>query len=262
VTWLFETEGRLRRAMPVFAIVWFAATGIGLYNVSFDGSGRQWKQTMESRRAAAAGFVATADRRFLDSAPPYHTPDILATLLQNEWLRSILPVNVRSPLALAPGKGSPEPQFNPLSAANLSEITSDVWSWPGLFSRFATIPPSTHFEYKIRKKSMLPFLLMYTVGRHAYLEVEDSGHVVHRVVSLPGNDQGSHGVVSCPTAECVLKGASNASQFAIREPKEIGALSVAALIAAEWGAYVFGAGALLFSGALLAPVARRQKEAA
>jgi hypothetical protein len=179
-------------------------------------------------------------------------------MLQNEWLRSILPVNVRSPLALAPDGGSPEPRLNELSSANLAELTSDVWNWPALYSRFATMAPSTRFQYRIEKKSPLPLLLLYTIGQHADLEVEDSNHAVHRMVTLPGGGQGSHGVVSCPTAQCVVKGASGASQFAIAEPKEIGVLSVAALVAAEWGQYVFAAGALLFLASVLAPRGSRR----
>jgi len=97
--WLLRSDGNFRRIATLLAVVWFAVNGIGLYSASFDGSAFPWKRDMEIRRAATAGFLATGDQRYLDSAPPYGDAKRLAALLADPTLRSILPVGIRAPLA-------------------------------------------------------------------------------------------------------------------------------------------------------------------
>jgi hypothetical protein len=127
-----------------------------------------------------------------------------------------------------------------------------------MFSRFAVAAPSTRFEYRIERKSALPFMLLYLLGDNYDAASADSHQARHRIIPLPPGDdgQGHHAFVYCPTAECFLKGSSGPTQLAIMEPKEIGFLSITALIAALWGHYVMAAGAILFAALVLGPMAR------
>lgn len=262
--WLVHGEREFRRWMPALAVVWFAVTGIGLYLTSFDGSAFSWKRDMEIRRAATAGFVATEDQRYLDSAPPYSDPKRLATLLQDPSLRPILPVGIRRPLILSPRSASPAPEsLTGLSMPDFGKLTTDVWALPGIFSRFAKLPPATAFEYRVEKQTSLPFLLLYFLGDPANVAIVDSRQTPRRIVPLPaGEDRtGHHAVVYCPGAECILKGSSGPSQLAVREPKEIGFLSIAALLAALWGHWVMAAGVALFLALLLTSAASRRSPA-
>jgi hypothetical protein len=257
--WLVGSGGNLRRLMPVLAVVWFAVNGFGLYATSFDGTPSSWKHDMEVRRAAAAGFLATEDERYLDRAPPYPDAKRIAALLLDPAIHPILPAGIRRSLVLSPLNGSPAPEFlNGLSMPDLGSVTPGVWTSPGVFSRFAAIAPSTQFEYRIERKSALPFMLLYFLGDNYDAAIADSHQARHRIVPLPLDDggQGHHAFVYCPTGECFLKGSSGPSRLAIMEPKEIGFLSIAALIAAQWGHFVMAAGAILFVALVLAPIAR------
>jgi hypothetical protein len=256
--WLLGSGGTFRRLMPVLAVVWFAVNGIGLYSTSFDGSASSWKHDMEIRRAAAAGFLATEDERYLDRAPPHPDVKRIAALLLDPAIHGILPAGIRRPLVLSPLDGSPAPEYlNGLSMPDLENVTSGVWALPGVFSRFAVIAPSSRFEYRIERKSSLPFLLLYFLGDNYDAAITDSHQARHGIVPLPpgDDDQGHHAFVYCPTGECFLRGSSGPSQLAIMEPKEIGSLSIAALIAALWGHFVMAAGVILFVALVLAPLA-------
>lgn len=260
--WLLGSGGNLRRLMPVFAVVWFAVNGIGLYAASFDGTASSWKHDMEIRRAAVAGFLATEDERYLDRAPPYPDAKRIAALLLDPAIHPILPVGIRKPLVLSPLNGSPAPEFlNGLSMPDLENVTSDVWTLPGMFSRFVVIAPSTRFEYRIERKSALPFMLLYLLGANYDAVIGDSHQVRHRLIPLPpgDDDRGHHAFVYCPTGECFLSGSSGPSQLVIMEPKEIGFLSITALIAALWGHFVMAAGAILFVALILGPIARGRR---
>jgi len=257
--WLLGSGGGLRRLMPVLAVVWFAVSGIGLYAMSFDGSASFWKHDMEIRRAATTGFLATEDERYLDRAPPYPDAKRIAALLVDPAIEPILPAGIRRPLALEPLNGSPATEFlNGLSMPDLENATSGVWAFPGMFSHFALIAPSTRFKYRIARRSALPFMLLYFLGDDYDAAMADPHQARHRIIPLPpgGDGHGHHGFVYCPTGECFLQGSSGPSQLAIMEPKEIGFLSIAALVAALWGHFVMAAGAILFVALVLAPMAR------
>jgi len=253
--WLFQTKWELRKFVPVLASLWFAVSAIGLYSVSFDGAAFQWKQAMEARRAATAGFLALGNQEYLDRAPPYTDARHLAALLLDPGLRAILPVGIRNPLVLEPRGGSPVPEYiNGLSSPNVANATPGVWTLPGMFSRFALIQPSTRFGYRVEKRSALPLLLLYRIGNGASLSISDAKGATHTAIPLPGggDPRGSHAFAYCPTRECVLTGSSGASQIAIMETKEIGWLSVAALVAALWGPFVMAGGLALFLAAATA----------
>jgi hypothetical protein len=257
--WLLGSEGNLRRWMPILTTIWFGVSGIGLYATSFDVLASPWKHDMEVRRAAAAAFLVTGDERYLERGPPYPDTKRLAAQLLDPALRPILPASIRKPLTLSPRNRSPSPEFlNGVSTPDLDSATTGVWAFPGLFSRFAVIPPSTKFEYRMETTAAQPFLLFYFLGDRYDAAVTDSHQARHRIVPLPGglDDQGHHAFVYCPTGECSLKGSIGLSQLAIMEPKEIGGLSILALTAALWGHLVMVAGALIFLALILAPIAR------
>jgi hypothetical protein len=261
--WLLDSAGRLRRWMPVLATVWFAVSGIGLYTASSGGPASSWKHDMEIRHAAIAGFFATGDERYLERAPPYPDARRVAALLQDPAIAPILPAGIRKPLILSPAAGSRAPEFvNGLSLPDLANIQPGVWALPGVFSRFALVPPSTPFEYRIHKASALPIMLLYLIGGGYHATLSDSRQQRHWIVPLPAgrDDQGDHAFVYCPAADCVLQGSSGPSQLAIMEPKEIGPLSIAALILAQWGHFVMAAGAIMFFALVLAPIVRSRKE--
>ena len=232
--WLVASGGNLRRWTQVLAILWFAVSGIGLYDASFDGTASSWKQSMEIRRAATAGFLATGDERYLDRAPPYPDAKHIAALLVDRSLAPVLPAGIRKPLALLPRRGSPAPEYvSGMSMPDFGNVSSDVWALPGMFSHFAWIPPSTEYEYQVEAKGGPPFLLLYFLGDHHEAAVADSRQARHTIVLLPsGQDhQGHHAFVYCPTGQCIINGSSGPSQFAIMEPKQIGFLSIVALVA-------------------------------
>jgi len=84
------------------------------------------------------------------------------------------------------------------------------------------------------------------------MSIVDSRGASHTLLPLPGSGgEDRHAAVSCPTAECTLKGSSGASRLAIMEPKELGPLSLCALILVAWGSWFFVAG-LLASAIVLA----------
>lgn len=258
--WLLGSGG-LRRLMPALTAVWFVVSGLGFFAASSDGLAvsASWKHDMEIRRAATAGFLAAGDRRYLDRAPPYPDTQRLAALLLDPALRPILPAGIRPPLELSPDNASPAPVFvNGLSMPDLGSVPSGVWAFPGMFSRFAVIPPSTRFEYRIAKKGAPSFLLLYLLGDPHRVASYDSNRAPHHVVPLPpgDNDRGHHAFVYCPAAECFLKGSTGPSQLAIMEPKEVGFLSIAALLATLWGPWTGAAGFVLFVAAFLVTVPR------
>jgi hypothetical protein len=261
---LLETQAPFRRWMPALAVVWFAVGAIGLYTAGANVAGLSWKHDMEFRRAAAAGFLATGDPRYLGQAPPHPDTARVASLLTDPALRPLLPAGIRSSLALSPRNGSPAPQMlNGLSIPDFNSVPPGTWTFSGMFSRFALIQPSSPFEYRFEKPGSLPFLLLYLVGDRYEIAAADSRQS-HRILPLPADreGQGHHAFVYCPAGECVLRGSSGPSQLAIMEPKEIGLLSIAALLAVLWGHLVAAAGAVLFLALLLVPMARARKPAA
>jgi hypothetical protein len=240
--WLFRTSGSLRRFLPVIAALWFVVSAVGLYGSSFDGSGFGWKRDMEIRRAATAGFLATGDQRYLDQAPPYPDARRLAGLLQDPAIRPILPAGVRPSLPMSPANASPAPAMSPLSTPDFGRLPADVWALSGMFSRFAVVPPSTRFEYRIERSGGPRYLLLYWIG--------DAGGMPG--IALPGGaGQTHHAILTCPSGGCALTGSSGPSQLAIMEPKEIGMLSAAALLAAIGGPWVMALGGIAFLLALL-----------
>lgn len=259
---LLASGGPVRRFMPALATVYFAVTGISLYLASVNDTAFAWKRDMEIRRAATAGFLSTGDQRYLEQAPPYPDANRLATLLAAPAIRPILPAGIRPTLLLAPRNGSPAPDFIPgLSTPDLASVTPGVWTSPGMFTRFAVIPPSAPFEYRVEKKSALPFLLVYLLGNAPDLTVSDSRGAQHGIIPLPfGADRrGRHAVVYCPTAECVLKGSGGPSQAAVGEPKEVGILSIAALTAALCGFWLMLAAAIAFAVLVALSIARSRR---
>jgi hypothetical protein len=257
--WLLGSEGNLRRFAPFLAILWLAVNAIGLYGTSFDGSALAWKQAMEVRRAATAGFVATDDQRYLDRAPAHPDVNRLAALLRAPAIRPILPVGIRTALTLTPRNASAIPELlNGVSMPNLADVAPGVWTSSGMFSRFAVIPPSTRFEYRVQTSGALPFLLLYFLGDNYDLSVVDSHKTRHNSVSLAADpdDLGHHAFVSCPAGECVLNGSSGASQLAMMEPKEIGFLSIAALMAGLGGPFVMVSGTIMFLALVVVSAAR------
>jgi hypothetical protein len=249
VIWLFETKGRMQTLMAFLGTAWLALTGFGLYRASFDGNGFQWKQLMEIRRMATAGFVATGQQEYLDKAPPHSDPAHVAALLRDPALRGILPVGIQKPLELEPQNGAPAPLLlNGFSTPDAARITPDVWTQSGVFAKFAVLQPSSPFAYRVRKQTGLPYLLLYLVGNPGQVSVAG-----HGISMLPGDapGQGQHAVASCPTAECIVSGSGQTGPLAIMEPKEIGWWSVEAVRAAVWGPVVFGAGLALLLGGLV-----------
>ncbi len=259
--WLLDIVGNLRRWMPALAIVWLAVDGIGLYAAASGGLPFSWKHDMEIRRAAITGFFATGDQSYIDRAPPYPDAKRVAALLLDPALRPILPAGIRKPLALSPLSGSPAPEFlSGLSMPDLENVTPDVWAFPGMFSRFAVIPPSAPFAYRIEKTSALPFLLLYFAGGTYDAKIADSRDARHTLIPLPGHDgQGHHAFAYCPTGACVLKGANGPAPLMVMEPKEIGPLSIASLLAVLWGPFVMAAGALAFLAIVFVPLARARQ---
>jgi hypothetical protein len=258
--WILQSEGKLRKAAPILTITWFVVSGIGLFTASFNGLGSQWKYDMEVRRAAAAGFMATGDQRYLDRAPPYSDAKRLGALLSDAALRSTLPAGIREPLALHPRNGSPAPEYvSGLSMPDLGNLRPEVWTLPGMFSRFAVIPASTSSEYRIEKQSALPLLLLYYLGSQGGISVFDSHGAPHAIFRLPDpGGQGQHAVAFCPTTECGLKVSSGPSQLAVMEPKELGLLSLCALLLVLWGPWFFAAGLVLFVVVIVVSIPRRR----
>jgi hypothetical protein len=248
LVWLREALTRFRKVLAGSAILWLIVTGTGLLRASFDGSAFAWKQTMEYRRAATAGFVATQDRNILNAAPPHPDVPRIAGLLEDPAIQAILPAGVRKPLALTPRNGSPTPQFvSGLSMPNPNAISPEVWTMPGIFSRFAIVPPSTRLEYEIRKSNQPSYLLFYVLGSKGEFSITDANSAGRPLIRLPGDpgETAYHAVAYCPGAVCVLRGSSGPTGTIVMEPKDIGMLSIAALVAAVSGPVVFGGGVAL-----------------
>jgi hypothetical protein len=252
----------LRRWMPVFAALWLVIGGIGFYSASSVDLAANWKHDMEIRRVAAAAFLATGDERFLERAPAHPDVKHLAALLQDPAIRPILPAGIRPALPLTPRNGSPAPALlQGVSMPDLQNMTAGVWTFPGAFSRFAAIPTSTRFEYAIGGRSGPPGLLFYFLGDRSEAILADVSRSQHSVVPLPSDGEAPaarHGFAFCP-GECVLSGSSSAAQLAVMEPKEIGFLSLGALVATQWGYLVMAGGAILFVLLLVPPLARDRK---
>lgn len=257
--WLINGSKR-GRFMLMLTIIWLTVNGLGLYAVSFKGTLFGWKQVMEFRRAQTAGFVASEDPQFLNSRwVPHYDPKRLGSLLLDPAIYPILPFGIRKSLRLVPSLDSPEPLFSSvLSIPDPKVMKPDLWNWTGIYSRFAVIRSPSLFEYHVVKKTGLPYLFLYFSGSKENFSVFDSQRIEHTIRLFPGDDDRSlhPAFVSCPTETCRITGSADRSEIVFMEPKEIGFLSIGALVASLGGPVIFGLGITFFVVLLILSLAK------
>jgi hypothetical protein len=265
--WLVNWQTRKGKAMLFLLMVWLVFNGLGLIDESFNTGLITWrKQIYEMERIRTAGFVATDDTQYLVPATdpkeiPYSSPQRLAEILRDPAIQRILPVGVQKSLPLIPVDGSPQPSFTEFSQPPNNIISQEQWDKAGIFSRFADIKPSNKFEYSITKKTGLSFLYLYFSGNKNNIFIYDSQGERHKIILLPSDDVGMwhRAFAYCPTMQCTIKGFADTSTILLMEPKEIGPLSIFAIVAGQWGGYIFGAGVISFIILLILLIWRNDK---
>jgi hypothetical protein len=256
--------GRRTKRYPLILsmlVVGLLINGLCLLRLSFHGavSGRSHAFRME--RSRTAGFVATGDFRYLDPVTqpwdiPYPDPKRLAGILLDPAIRPILPVGVRQSLQMVPAEASA-----PASAAGpgmptpdelLNHDLGDV-SWA--FTHSIVIPYSGRFAYRVEKTRGLPYLFLSFFGEKGNrIAVLDSRGVEHRLIALASQASWlpHNAFARCPTDACTIVGLADGARIVLLEPKEVGALSLGALLAGQAGYYLFTTGALLLLTLLIA----------
>ena len=73
----------------------------------------------------------------------------------------------------------------------------------------------------------------------------DSRGAMHAIIALPREDsrRPRRAFVYCPTGECTLNGSTGDERFVLNHAKEIGPLSIGALLAGRIGRHLLGLGA-------------------
>jgi hypothetical protein len=229
----FRSTTRVRAVLALWALVCLA--GLGFVT---DRAMSEYLPQLFVNRAlqlkTARAFMATNDRRVFEDQPDYDRPvpnvDADVWLLENPFIRNILPACVREPLHVEPASNSGNAFVrNGWSLDTADEPTETSW---GSYSAQQAAGRGT-FESQPVRKSALPYLEIPVAGdlggEGLLLElVEINGGRVTEV--RPHAQPGGEWVnvqVRAPAGEfkVVARDDSETKWFAFKEPREMGAWS-------------------------------------
>jgi hypothetical protein len=238
-----------RKLYLIALVTWLFVNSAGLYWRSFDGSASTRKSFYDTEVVNTEAYLATGDLRFLLAKQdplevPHPKPNRLAGLLQDPVIRAVLPVSVREPLPLTAVRGHPV----------LVSAAEPDRPYPSPWRRFWESPAAgSHigdavFECVAQKKRGLPYISFFVNGHARGLVAVDVEQGRHPLVPLPksGNSVWRPVYAYCPGPECRIKGEGTSDGVAFSEPKEMGRLSLWALIVARRSPSLFIPGGVLF----------------
>ena len=226
------------RIRSVKGVIWLslilaslAVNALGMYRIGFNGELAKRKAMYEVEKFRTSGYVATNDFGFLtpvqaETDIPYPVPEKLANLLRDPALDPILPVSVRKALIVT---GQPGESEKMAGDYNLEAISPYPWEklWPFPASELR----SGNFHYVVKKTQGLPFLHLFVAGDAHKIRFIDSNNRQHGLSVLSGTgEQWQEAYVYCPGTECRIETSGTAERILFSEPKEMGALSLAALL--------------------------------
>jgi hypothetical protein len=190
-----------------------------------------WRQFFAAHAANVRGFLITDDlRTFVSKRPlvelPYPDPNRLATLLQDPYIRRIMPAGVRKPLQVEPRVSTNE-AFVPDAPATLPrDPLQRVWlslSGQGRKAqgRFVSQPLTCQLGERLKFE-----VSGYLGWEHQYLAIKDlrTGRDVEVIPAQLARESWTDVTVPCPPGpfEIVAIDETDGSWFGFREPVEIG----------------------------------------
>jgi hypothetical protein len=127
-------------------------------------------------------------------------------------------------------------------------VMPDLGDRTWAYSQSASIPISERFAYRVEKTQGLPYLrLLFFGDKKNNLAVIDSNGVSHAIRFLSSGESWlpHNAFAYCPTKACTISGVADRSKLVLMEPKEIGTLSLGAMLAGQSAYHVFGVGVTL-----------------
>jgi hypothetical protein len=272
------SQGRIRSAIkgPVFTIlviIWLAGNSLGFLvqtvrAVKVDLPNKKFMNAVEIVRTA--GYVKSSDLRWLTEGLrskidiPYPEPLRLSELLRNPDIRRILPVSVREPLSMKVHRGNPMMFLNTNFESSAPPYYGDrLWG---------SKPPGGNdmdrgFECVAEKKQELSFVFLYVSGDYSHLFIADARGQQHPLVPLtPKGHKNGHNMWFPAYAYCsghlVRIGSAitgDSGHVFFTEPKELGLLSLLALVITNNAKVFLVTGIVLFCLALVLSASRWPK---
>ena len=229
-----------RRAWAAVAPLWIVVVGVGLCGVFLRAAGylADYRILEAAKARRVREYVATGNLSLIMSAPPaelpYNEPGTLALMLSHPTIRSLLPAQLRLPIAL---KASPDSR----GFSGPSE-----WAASSGPARFVSLP---------LPQRRLPVIQLTYLGGPAvaYLQFDDARSRPVRLEGPPGEWRESRLFAgSGPGARLVIEVPPGAGAFAFRDPAEVGLYSWMAEGMLARGAWVLaiGVGLTALGGAM------------
>ncbi len=244
LTFLDRTRpSRVPRSIAIGTLVgWlvFAMVGVDrLVGRSMTDLTSAWRQFFAAQAASVRGFLITDDvSTFVSKRPlvelPYPDPKRLATLLQDPYIRRIMPAGVRKPLKVEPRVSTNEAFVldGPSAAALPRDPLQRVWlslSGQGRKAqgRFVSQPLTCQLGERLKFE-----VSGYLGWEHQYLAIKDlrTGRDVEVTPKHLAREGWTDVTVPCPSGpfEIVAIDETDGSWFGFREPVEIGRASIIA----------------------------------
>jgi hypothetical protein len=252
--------GSRRKAWLTLFSLWLLLNGSGLYVLSFNGKLTETTTYNLTQLFRTAQFVGTGNFKALIDpyvGGGYAIADAhqLSGYLADPRLRQILPAGLRAPLDFKPRNGFTQAVYLPEFDLKIATPYpwEKVWNFQGEYG----------FSGTVQKTGNLPFIRFFVSGATEALSVVDDSNHGRSVFSLPPRSDPAWRQVYafCPGNSCLISGLEGSGPLAVSAVKEVGALSLLALVASSYGGYVAGAGlGLAVSSFALAFLVRKRAE--
>jgi hypothetical protein len=247
-------------------VAWLALNGLGMYRLGFvemigasTGTSIQHRGYLHDlQKFRVSGYLVTHDMQLITPQNsrfeiPYPDKDGMVQILSDPFIKRILPVSVREPLRVS---SLHAPPFSIDSRYTLGSSAPYPWEklWP--------LPNPDNADYFITKTQGLPYLHMFVRGDMNKLKIFDANARQHDLVQLTQGPNGWYEVyASCPTTQCSIRVANPAQNpIAFSEPKELGRLSLLAiLITSKWWFFCVSGGVIFLSLIIMCLVSVRNK---
>ncbi len=251
-----------RSSLIALCVVLLAVNGRGMYRLGFNGASEARKSIYDVEKYRTAGFIATGDFRFLvperrKTEIPYPDSNRLAGFLNDPALAPILPVSVRKPISR--NENLISPVFLPFEDFKLEILSPYPWEkiWP--LSASGELTSTVH--YSATKTTKLPFLRLFVLGDVRKIYVTDSKNRKHGLSVLSGAGSNWQEVyVYCPGTECRIDTSGTTERILFSEPKEMGALSLAAALITSSPSIFLYSGLFVFFCLIMLCLLKRQRE--
>ena len=255
------SQGRIRYvikgpAFTILVIMWLAGNSLGFVvqtvrAVKVDLPNKKFMNAVEI--VHVAGYVKSRDLRWLTEGLrsnidiPYPEPLTLSGLLVNPDIRRILPASVREPLSLKISRGNLM-----IFMSNNVEIGAPPYYGEKLWGSKPSGGYNTDggFECVAEKNQRFSFIFLYVTGDFRKLSVSDAKGRRHPIVPLSsaGHYTWVPAYAYCPGSVVRIGSATTGGSGHVffSEPKEIGPLSLLALIVTNNAKFFLVSGMVLF----------------